>query len=66
MVVLGEEAPKLLKCIPIDSISFGSYSLYQNFLISSTSSQVSLLSGRFVLGLVCLRAREIGGGEAHL
>ena len=37
MVVLGEKAPNLLKCIPIDSTSFGSYSPYKNLLISSTS-----------------------------
>ena len=38
MVVLGEEDPKLLKCIPIDSTSFVSYAPYQNLLISSTSA----------------------------
>ena len=38
MVVLGEEDPKLLKCIPIDGTSFVSYAPYQNLLISRTSS----------------------------
>ena len=38
MVVLGEKAPKLLKYIPIDSTSFESSPLYQNLLISSTST----------------------------
>ena len=37
MVVLGEEALQFLKCIPIDSTSFGSYAPYQNLLINSTS-----------------------------
>ena len=37
MVVLGEEALQLLKCIPIGSTSFGSYSPFQNLLISSTN-----------------------------
>ena len=70
MVVLGEEAPKLLKCIPIDSTSFGSYSPYQNFLISSTSRGGELvklrklvLYGIFLTRLLSLRYRNSELGQ---
>ena len=57
MVVLGEKAPKLLKCIPIDSTSFGSYSPYQNLLISSTS-------GASARGAASASSRAGGGASS--
>ena len=61
MVVLVEEAPKLLNCIPIDSTSFGSYSPYQNLLISSTRwvRVIYALSARYLRVVCALSARYL-------